>query len=149
MSSNKLLSISAIFSLLLATCAREIVFPSINAYQSSLRVDGSLDDVDITTGSQFSGLTTFAHLPYVNCFVATNDAQKYDIAFLGAPFDTVSTISKLFVLAVFRHPSVIFHSVFYAGRICSSRGPSGQSQSKAIPPQGRTSLLIFVRYIWR
>ena len=106
MSSYKLLLVSAIFSLLLATRAHEIVFPpidAIHAYQSSLRVDGSLDDVDIATGSQFSGLTTFAHLPYVNCFVDTNDAQKYDIAFLGAPFDTVSTISNIFVPALFEH----------------------------------------------
>ncbi|MCJ1286929.1 hypothetical protein MMC26_006275 [Xylographa opegraphella] len=91
MSSNKLLSVSAICSLLVATCAREIVFPPVDAiyaYQSSLRAGGSLDDVDITTGSQFSGLTTFAHLPYVNCFEDTDDAPKYDIAFLGAPFDT-------------------------------------------------------------
>ncbi|MCJ1399929.1 hypothetical protein MMC11_003132 [Xylographa trunciseda] len=92
MSSKMLLSVSVIFVLCPSLFAREIVFPPVDAvypYLSSLRVDGSLDDVDIVTGSQFSGLTTFAHLPYVNCFVDNDDAQKYDIAFLGAPFDTL------------------------------------------------------------
>ena len=47
-------------------------------------------DVDITTGSQFHGLKTFANLPYVNCFLDQEAAaKKYDIAILGAPFDTV------------------------------------------------------------
>ncbi|KAK7914319.1 proclavaminate amidinohydrolase [Apiospora marii] len=50
------------------------------------------DDVDIVSGSQFNGLRTYANLPYVNCL---SDAEaekglKYDIAMLGAPFDTAS-----------------------------------------------------------
>lgn len=48
------------------------------------------DDVDIVTGSQFRGLKTFANLPYVNC-LSDEEAQGqegYDIAILGAPFDT-------------------------------------------------------------
>ncbi|KAK6949302.1 hypothetical protein Daesc_009377 [Daldinia eschscholtzii] len=47
------------------------------------------DDVDIVTGSQFNGLTTYANLPYLNC-VSDDDVgdKKYDIAILGAPFDT-------------------------------------------------------------
>ncbi|GAB1213057.1 hypothetical protein ATERTT37_002206 [Aspergillus terreus] len=50
------------------------------------------DPVDITTNSQYNGLTTFAHLPYVNCFVdEESDSTPYDIAFLGAPFDTAVT----------------------------------------------------------
>jgi agmatinase len=49
--------------------------------------------IDITSGSQFSGLSTYANLPYVNCFVdAEAEKVPYDIAILGAPFDTVSTI---------------------------------------------------------
>jgi agmatinase len=48
------------------------------------------DDIDIVTGSQFHGLKTFANLPYVNCFSdAEAKGKKYDIAILGAPFDTV------------------------------------------------------------
>ena len=46
--------------------------------------------VDIITGSQFHGLKTFANVPYVNCFSDQEAAaKKYDIAILGAPFDTV------------------------------------------------------------
>lgn len=47
------------------------------------------DDIDIVTGSQFLGLKTFAQLPYVNA-LADDEASgnEYDIAILGAPFDT-------------------------------------------------------------
>ncbi|KAJ9211064.1 hypothetical protein DTO166G4_7355 [Paecilomyces variotii] len=81
--------LSSIFAL---TCsAREIVFPPVagiagNSHQVPFELT---ETVDIVTGSQFSGLTTFAHLPYVNCFVDTEaENNTYDIAFLGAPFDT-------------------------------------------------------------
>lgn len=47
------------------------------------------DDIDIVTGSQFNGLRTFANLPYVNA-LADEEAQ-YDIAILGAPFDTATS----------------------------------------------------------
>ncbi|KAL1960571.1 hypothetical protein VTO42DRAFT_7150 [Malbranchea cinnamomea] len=74
---------------------REIIFPPVHtAFQGSqlplgLNSDADPDSVDIISGSQFSGLTTFAHVPYVNCFVDSEaKKQKYDIAFLGAPFDT-------------------------------------------------------------
>ncbi|KAI0596516.1 arginase [Biscogniauxia sp. FL1348] len=47
------------------------------------------DDVDIVSGSQFNGLRTYANLPYVNCFSdQDSSSNKYDIAILGAPFDT-------------------------------------------------------------
>jgi agmatinase len=50
------------------------------------------EDVDIITGSQFRGLKTFGNLPYVNCFIdAEAETKPYDIAILGAPFDTVPT----------------------------------------------------------
>ncbi|KAK0630000.1 arginase [Bombardia bombarda] len=50
------------------------------------------DNIDIITGSQFHGLKTFANLPYVNCFSDDEAATKrYDIAILGAPFDTSVT----------------------------------------------------------
>jgi hypothetical protein len=49
------------------------------------------DFIDVTTDSEFFGLTTFANLPYVNCLKADEtDGGRYDIAILGAPFDTVS-----------------------------------------------------------
>ncbi|KAI1165674.1 arginase [Nemania serpens] len=50
------------------------------------------EDVDILYGSQFSGLATYARIPYVNCLSDDDDDEegggKYDIAILGAPFDT-------------------------------------------------------------
>jgi hypothetical protein len=52
-------------------------------------------DPDIATGSQFKGLLTYANLPYVNCLAddEVEHGSKYDIAILGAPFDTVSNPS--------------------------------------------------------
>ena len=89
------LSTGNIFSLLLLipsfAIAREIVFPPVptpNSYQASF--GDRLDDVDIVSDQKFSGLTTFANLPYVGCFDERVEVQKYDVAFLGAPFDTVS-----------------------------------------------------------
>lgn len=59
------------------------------------------DDVDIAYGSLFNGLTTYANIPYVDCFSAeeeegqsSSSSDKYDIAILGAPFDTVSNIAR-------------------------------------------------------
>lgn len=64
-----------------------------SAAQKPLGVQsGDDDDVDILYGSQFSGLTTYANIPYINCLSdeAAESSSKYDIAILGAPFDTVS-----------------------------------------------------------
>jgi hypothetical protein len=62
--------------------------------QHPMSLGDSDDDIDIVTGSQFHGLKTFANLPYVNCFSdAEADKSKYDIAILGAPFDTVGLVS--------------------------------------------------------
>ncbi|PYH68559.1 agmatinase [Aspergillus vadensis CBS 113365] len=77
--------------LVIPVYARDIVFPPGAAihnpsHQYPLAHE---DPIDIVTGSQFSGLTTFANLPYLNCFVDDESTtNNYDIAFLGAPFDT-------------------------------------------------------------
>jgi agmatinase len=48
------------------------------------------DSIDVTADSGFFGLTIYAHLPYVNCLKPDETGPgKYDIAILGAPFDTV------------------------------------------------------------
>ena len=88
-----------LFALLaLRTIATNIVSPS---DQSTLGSDHGGDDVDIITGSQFSGLATFAHVPYVNCFIDSEaEKERYDIAFLGAPFDTVRNHSVYSLLLV-------------------------------------------------
>ncbi|KAH7890926.1 agmatinase [Phlebopus sp. FC_14] len=44
-------------------------------------------DNDVTADSIFSGITTFAKLPWVQCLGKERDAT-FDIAFIGAPFDT-------------------------------------------------------------
>ncbi|KAH7926930.1 agmatinase [Leucogyrophana mollusca] len=44
-------------------------------------------DNEVTANSIFSGITTFAKLPWVQCLTKDNDTA-FDIAFLGAPFDT-------------------------------------------------------------
>lgn len=87
------MELSALFFLFVAaSTARDIVFPPVAGVAGPSRQwpIGLEEKVDIVSGSQFSGLTTFAHMPYVNCFV-DSEAEKdsYDIAFLGAPFDTV------------------------------------------------------------
>ncbi|KAI1778701.1 arginase family protein [Hypoxylon cercidicola] len=85
-----------IFLLAAASQAREIVFPPVAAIQGGqARIylgSGADDDVDLTT-DPVGGLTSFAHLPYVPCFAAKTDDEvdKYDIAILGAPFDTATS----------------------------------------------------------
>ncbi|KAL4884223.1 arginase family-domain-containing protein [Aspergillus karnatakaensis] len=75
-----------------STLSREIIFPPIAAIHPNQVLLGQHEKIDITTGSQFSGLTTFARIPYVNCFVDSEaEATPYDIAVLGAPFDTAVT----------------------------------------------------------
>ena len=72
------------------SCSRDVSFPpvaGVSPYQIPL---GNGNEVDIVTGAAWSGLTTFANLPYVSCFTEQPDVENYDIAFLGAPFDTVS-----------------------------------------------------------
>ena len=74
--------------------ALDIVFPPVSGIERSQKSITNDDDIDITIGSDFSGLMTFANLPYVNCFKAF-DMDAYDIAIMGAPFDTVSTPNQL------------------------------------------------------
>ncbi|OAT04112.1 agmatinase [Blastomyces gilchristii SLH14081] len=71
--------------------AADIVFPPVAAIHGSASQAplGLENTIDIVSGSQFSGLMTFANVPYVNCFVDSEaEKQRYDIAFMGAPFDT-------------------------------------------------------------
>jgi agmatinase len=71
---------------------REIIFPPVSGFsQQPIFEQGG---IDISAGSAFAGLTTYANLPYVHCLAGKNEeVEKYDIAILGAPFDTVSCIS--------------------------------------------------------
>ncbi|KAG9678429.1 Arginase/deacetylase, partial [Aureobasidium melanogenum] len=80
--------ISALSILLLASTAagRDITFPPVAGYQSPMMHVSGHESIDIT-GARFAGLTTFANLPYVHC-LDESGSEKYDIAILGAPFDT-------------------------------------------------------------
>lgn len=95
-----LLTVSAYFTV--STRAWQLARADINGYIQRQRPLGSGstphtnnynydddDDIDIVTGSQFHGLKTFAGLPYVNA-LSDEEAElnPYDIAILGAPFDT-------------------------------------------------------------
>lgn len=80
-------------------CAREVVFPPVAGIadpvpgQAPLRLDNEAEDeVDLSTDAT-GGLTSFGHLPYVPCFADKPDQEidKYDIAVLGAPFDTATS----------------------------------------------------------
>ncbi|OTB04410.1 hypothetical protein M426DRAFT_320775 [Hypoxylon sp. CI-4A] len=71
-------------------CREAFKFPPKPAFVPGQKIfPGINDDVDIVTGSQFRGLATYANLPYLNCLSdAEAEGHKYDIAILGAPFDT-------------------------------------------------------------
>lgn len=77
-----------------ATCVGAWEFPQKHIFAPGQKLFPGVDDnVDIVTGSQFNGLATYANLPYVNCL--SDDEvkdKKYDIAILGAPFDTVGLL---------------------------------------------------------
>lgn len=70
--------------------ARDIVFPPVSPMDQQ-HVMIMRDDMDIRTDSAFAGLLTYANVPYVHCLAPEGqEVEKYDIAILGAPFDTVS-----------------------------------------------------------
>jgi len=84
---------------LLAVCvllpslhARDIAFSPTSPYQQPITPAsdiGSHDDLHLSS-AKFHGLTTYANLPYVHCLAPkAQDVESFDIAILGAPFDTV------------------------------------------------------------
>ncbi|RFU26854.1 hypothetical protein B7463_g9481, partial [Scytalidium lignicola] len=84
------------------TSARQITFPPVagiaDPVGSFSKHGGGIKD--ITFDSEFFGLKTFANLPYLNCLTGGGGGRKsveeedddrngrYDIAIIGAPFDT-------------------------------------------------------------
>ena len=72
--------------------AREITFPSLSGFASDQTVLTGYISPEITQ-AKFGGLTTYANLPYVHCLAPEGEeVEKFDIAILGAPFDTVSRL---------------------------------------------------------
>jgi agmatinase len=78
-------ALSLALSVIARQAAHQIVF---DTPQYNHMAHGDDDAVDITR-AKFYGLTTFANLPYMNCFDEA-EMGSYDIAIMGAPFDTVS-----------------------------------------------------------
>lgn len=73
------------------TLAREITFPPVAGYASQHVFPQGYNGLDITQ-VKFAGLTTYANLPYVHCLAPNGqEVEPFDIAILGAPFDTVSS----------------------------------------------------------
>lgn len=75
--------------------SREITFPPLAAVRANGQsfqkaFVNSGDDLTEEIGGAGTGLTTYANLPYLKCLSDSDAVEKYDIAVLGAPFDTVS-----------------------------------------------------------
>jgi agmatinase len=84
-------SLLLISALAVLSNAREIVFPPTSGYSTNQVILGGYNNPDISQ-SKFLGLATYANLPYVHCLAAEGEeVEKFDIAILGAPFDTVSS----------------------------------------------------------
>lgn len=85
-----------------ALLARDVHFPPIAPLQPNLggqtqdpgqyrsSISSDKDDVFLNF-EKFAGLNTFSNLPWVHCLSPNELGDKYDIAFLGAPFDTATT----------------------------------------------------------
>ncbi|CAN9108375.1 unnamed protein product [Alternaria alternata] len=75
-------------SVQLSTSARDITFPPVSGYSSQQIIPQQNLGLDITH-AKFAGLMTYANLPYVHCLAPEqHDVVPFDIAILGAPFDT-------------------------------------------------------------
>lgn len=58
-------------------------------------LSGLDEDLDFKDSHYYYGISTFANVPYVNCFIGEEAKRKrYDIAILGAPHDTVSVMCR-------------------------------------------------------
>lgn len=67
---------------------REITFPPVAGIDVQHPMGPVDNDADLSA-FDFWGLTTYANLPYVHCLAKDEkEIEKYDIAIIGAPFDT-------------------------------------------------------------
>jgi len=69
--------------------------PLISPSKHDVHEPGPDDPLNLAKDSAFMGLMTYANIPYVHCLAdeasgEEYNGEKYDIAVLGAPFDTVS-----------------------------------------------------------
>ncbi|EUC29760.1 hypothetical protein COCCADRAFT_39903 [Bipolaris zeicola 26-R-13] len=86
-----LTSLLSIAPFLTVAYTREITFPPVAGYGSQQVIPQGLFESDVTQ-AKFAGLSTYANLPYVHCLAPEgDDVEPFDIAILGAPFDTAVT----------------------------------------------------------
>jgi len=84
--------VALLLSFALLSACREIVFPPVAAVQGHAQIPQTLaGELQGDESIKYAGLQTFANLPWLHCLSAEEDVEKYDIAFLGAPFDTGTT----------------------------------------------------------
>jgi hypothetical protein len=71
--------------------ARDIVFPTLMPQVPFMPSSSDPFSAWTEIPASVAGLTTFANLPHVYCLAdaANEKIEAFDIAFLGAPFDTV------------------------------------------------------------
>ncbi|CBX93992.1 hypothetical protein LEMA_P036660.1 [Plenodomus lingam JN3] len=87
MAGLSLLAIAAFYQVAMIN-AREITFPPPSGYTSQHIIPQGYREPDVTS-PKFAGLATYANLPYVHCLAPEGyDVEPFDIAILGAPFDT-------------------------------------------------------------
>jgi agmatinase len=99
----------------LSVLARDVVFPPLAAVHTSQQyfLPFKDDPAILLAGADFHGLSTYANLPYVKCMSSEEEVEKYDIAILGAPFDTVS----FFVLIHVHNTEKVREGVFLARNV--------------------------------
>lgn len=80
-----------LYALATAVLSREIVFPPVAGVHSQAPIGellGTLHQKD--DQFKYAGLQTYANLPWTYC-LSKDETEPYDIAILGAPFDTGTT----------------------------------------------------------
>jgi agmatinase len=83
--------LNILFTFFAAVNAREIVFPPVAAVQRNGQSVIPADNDGLIEINKYAGLSTYANLPYVHCLSQEKELEAYDIAILGAPFDTATT----------------------------------------------------------
>lgn len=88
--------LSSIAPLVLPTsvCAHQFAAYGGNQIPFWAHSDAAVDEIDLST-YDFGGIGSYAHVPMADCFVKDDSSEPFDIAILGAPFDTVRSSIRL------------------------------------------------------
>ena len=90
------LSFSLVFGFAHSILARNIVFPALIPQVPLNQFNHDPISAWTEIPASVAGLTTFANLPHVFCLsdAPNREVEAFDIAFLGAPFDTVTRSNR-------------------------------------------------------